>query len=62
MSKRESIKFIPEVSKTETEKSRDTILLLKFGRHANHEEDKVIPEEFERLKEIGGKLEFPAKA
>lgn len=62
MSKRESVKFIPEVPKAEIEKSRDITLLLKFGRHAKHEEDKVIPEEFERLREIGGKLEFPAKA
>ncbi|MBU2564630.1 hypothetical protein KKA23_03580 [Patescibacteria group bacterium] len=53
---------LPEVSKAEIEKSRDITLLLKFGRHAKHEEDKVIPEEFEKLREIGGKLEFSAKA
>ncbi len=53
---------IPEESSIETERGKDVTLVLKFGRHARHKEDKIIPEEFERLKEIGGKLEFPAKA
>lgn len=44
------------------EKGKNVALVLKFGRHARHKKDKIIPEEFERLKEIGGKLEFPAKA
>ncbi len=52
--------FIPEESLAE--KGKDVALVLKFGRHARHKKDKIIPEEFERLKEIGGKLEFPAKA
>jgi len=54
---------IPEESLIETERGDNVTLVLKFGRHARYKkEDKVIPEEFEKLKEIGGKLEFPAKA
>lgn len=53
---------IPKESSIETERGKDVTLVLKFGRHARHKKNKIIPEEFERLKEIGGELEFPAKA
>ncbi len=46
----------------ELQQGRNVTLTVKFGRHAKHEKDRIIPEEFKRLEEIGDKLEAPVKA